>query len=156
MNTQEFDACLERSDFYSNAAYITVPFNVFELFGERGHVRVNASVDDQKYRSFLVPTGDGRHLLGVSQETRSIINKDFGDDVHVLLETDLTPRELPLPRDFQAVLTQNPAARDFYRSLSPHIKREIIIWIDTAKSESARQTNVETAVAKLAKKDSRF
>jgi uncharacterized protein YdeI (YjbR/CyaY-like superfamily) len=54
--------------------------------------------------------------------------------------------ELDLPADFKEKLSANPLAIEYFESKSPSFRKEYIMWITDAKSETTRQTRIEQAV----------
>ncbi len=50
-----------------DATYIEFPYNVQELFGTNGQVKISASIDGVPYRGVLSNMGTGCHILIVVQ-----------------------------------------------------------------------------------------
>jgi hypothetical protein len=122
-----------------NAAYIEFPYNVEELFGKKGQVKVKVLFDNLvEYRGSLANMGSGCHVLGVTLEIRSKLNKSFGDNIDVTLEEDLQPREILVPETILQVLKKNPEASAFFDSLSFTHRKELISWLQSAKKEVTR------------------
>lgn len=122
-----------------NAAYIEFPYNVEELFGKKGQVKVKVQFDNLlEYRGSLANMGTGCHVLGVTQEIRGKLNKSFGDSIEVTLEEDTQPREIMVPDAIVQALKNNPEARNFYDSLSYTNRKELISWVQSAKKDETR------------------
>ena len=125
-----------------DAAFVTVPFNVAEVFGTKGQVKVKATFDDFAYRGSLAPMGNGAHVLGIRKDIRKAIGKTFGDLVEVMLEPDLEPRKVTIPPDLEAQFNMNPAARKTFTKLSFTHQREYVQDIEAAKKPETRQRRI--------------
>ena len=67
-----------------NAAYIEIPFDVKQEFGN-GRVAVHATFDGVPYDGQLVRMGTPCHIIGIRKDIRSKIGKQPGDIIHVTL-----------------------------------------------------------------------
>lgn len=76
----------------NNAAYVEIPFDVKATFG-KARVPVVATFDGVVYEGQLVKMGTPRHSIGLRQDIRAKIGKQFGDVVHVTLQE----RTIPAP-----------------------------------------------------------
>jgi Domain of unknown function (DUF1905) len=65
-----FTAILEQHESGMDAAYVSIPFSVEEVYGTRGQVKVKALFDKQPYRGVLANMGTGCHAIGVRKETQ--------------------------------------------------------------------------------------
>ena len=136
-----------------NAAYVEFPFNVEELFGTRGQVKVKVLFDKQvEYRGSLANMGRSCHTLGLTQEIRSKLGKSFGDTIEVELERDLEVREVIIPEDVQALLNENPDEKAYFEKLSYTHRKEYINWITSAKKEKTRTNRLVSFIEKLRQK----
>lgn len=144
---KEFDAVIKQHEGI-NGAYIEPPFDVEEVFGAK-RVKVKATFDGLEYRGSVVRMG-GCYMLGMTQEIRKKIGKDFGDTVHVTIEKDEEERIIELPQDFSEALNSNHAAKATYDSLSYTGKRDYVRWITDAKKAETRAGRIMTAIQRLA------
>ena len=71
---QEFEAVIQQAGNI-NGAYIEPPFDVEQVFGAK-RVKVRATFDGVEYRGSVVKMG-GCYMLGITQEMRKKIGKDF-------------------------------------------------------------------------------
>lgn len=136
-----------------NAAYVEFPFNVEELFGTRGQVKVKALFDKQvEYLGSLANMGRNCHTLGLTQEIRSKLGKTFGNLVEVELERDMEVREVIIPHDVQVLLNENPEENAYFEKLSYTHRKEYINWITSAKKEETRVNRLVAFIEKLRQK----
>lgn len=135
-----------------DAAYVIFPFNVPEIFGTRGQVKVKAWFNGHEYRGSLVPMGGGHHVLGVRQDIRKAIHKTFGDEIEVELARDREPRVVILPPELEAAFEEYPLARAAFSQLSYTHQREHVAHISEAKKSETRLRRTEKTIAMLLKK----
>ncbi len=143
---QEFSAVIQQAGNI-NGAYVEPPFDVEQVFGAK-RVKVLATFDGVEYRGSLVRMG-GCYMLGMTQEIRKKIGKDFGDSVLVTVEKDEEERVIEVPEDFQSLLSADSNAQDTYDKLSFTAKKEYVTWITEAKKAETRQERIKKAVERL-------
>lgn len=143
----EFDAVIEAGR--GGGAMVHVPFDVRELFGTGGQVRVHATFDGEPYRGSLAPMGGGRHALGVTKTIRAAIGKGVGDDVRVTFRRDTDERKVVLPPELVAAFAGSPAAKRRYEGLSYTHRREYAEWVAEAKREETRKRRAARAIERL-------
>ncbi len=132
-----------------NAGYIEFPFDVEELYGVKGQVKVKALIEEKvMYRGSLAKMGHHCHILGITQDVRKQIGKDFGDTISVRLEQDLEIREVPIPNDVQKIFDKNKKAATFFERLSFTNRKEYIRWIESAKKNETRAKRLESFLEK--------
>jgi hypothetical protein len=148
-NQHKFTAVLKKHGDI-NAAYIEFPFDVEELFGSKGQIKVKALIDGKAtYRGSLVKMGFDCHVLGITQEIRKDIGKSFGDPLNIVLEQDLEDRVVVIPEDVQKIFTKNKGAHDFYNTLSYTDRKEYMRWIESAKKDETRKKRLGLLLVKL-------
>jgi hypothetical protein len=127
-----------------NAAYIEFPFDVKELFGERGQVKVKALIEGKvMYRGSLAKMGYDSYVLGITQEVRKQLDKKFGEKINIVLEQDEEERTVPIPADVQEVISKNKKASEFFSRLSFTHRKEYIRWIESAKKDETRSKRIK-------------
>jgi len=127
-------------------AFIFFPYYVYKVFGTKGRIKVKATFDGVEYRGSLAPMGMEFHLLGINKEIRKAINKNIGDKVNVVIEQDLKPRIVEVPKDFQAALNKNKSAKEIFENFAYTHKKEYVRWIEEAKKEETRKRRITKAV----------
>ncbi len=144
--TFKFTAMIE--DAGRGGAYVTIPFNVEQVFGKK-RVMVKAWLGGEYYRGSLVRMGGSEHILGVRKEIREKLGKAIGDEIEVVLEEDTDPREVTVPQDLQLALVSEPLAQANFGKLAYSHQKEYVQWIEEAKRPETRQKRVEQTVEKL-------
>ncbi|RMF56793.1 MAG: DUF1905 domain-containing protein [Calditrichaeota bacterium] len=152
MGKQVFEAVIERHPKFAGAAYVTIPFDVQEVYGTRGQIKVKVTIDGHPYRGSIANMGTGGHILGIKKEVRQAIGKTHGDTVRIEMERDTEPRVVSIPDDLKAALEANPDAGQFFQRLSYTHKKEYVNWIESAKKAETRQTRLEKTIARLLEK----
>ena len=85
---KEFDAQLHKGD-NPGAWTCVVLYDVKELFGTRGLVKIRGSIDGEPFDGALMAQGDGTHRLPVRAKLRDAIGKQAGDTVHVRIDEQI-------------------------------------------------------------------
>lgn len=80
----EFDAVIQKVEGI-DGAYIEFPYDVKEAFG-KGRVKVHASFDGYPYDGSLVKMKTPCHIIGIRKDIRAAIQKQPGDQIHVILK----------------------------------------------------------------------
>lgn len=148
MEAQSFEGEIQAAR--GGGAYVAVPFDVAEVFGQRGTVRVRGRVDDFEFESSVAPMGGGQHVLGLHKATREAIGKGIGDKVHVVIERDTRERVVSVPPDLDRALDASPAARENFNNFAFTHRKEYVAWIESAKRQETRERRIAQAIEKLA------
>ena len=125
-----FDTVIEEAG--RGGACVAIPFDVHEVFGTRGQVRIRATFACVAYRGSLAPMG-GRHVLGVTRAVRESLGKRTGDPIRVEVWADIDPSEVEVPDDLAVALASRPRARAFFHALAYTYRNEYVGWITGAK-----------------------
>lgn len=150
MPAHDFDAVLLKDPDSPNAwSYITVPFSVFDAYGERGPLRVTGTVDGVPYDATLSPYG-GHHTMVVRRATLDVIGKGPGDTIHVVIEPDTAPRVLTVPDDFAEALAEHDIAGPAWEKLAYSHRKEYVDWIADAKKRDTRERRIAKALDMIA------
>jgi hypothetical protein len=145
----EFEAILEAGDG-DGGVFVAIPFVVAEVYGTRGRVPIQATIDGFPYQGSLTPLGDGHHGLLVLKQIRRAIDKTVGDVVRVTLSRDVVERKVEMPTDLAAALADKPGASAYFAKLAYTDQREYVRWIEGAKKPETRQRRLQETVARLA------
>ncbi|PWV54295.1 YdeI/OmpD-associated family protein [Chitinophaga sp. S165] len=144
-----FDAVIEQHGGM-NAGYVVFPYDVQELYGVKGQVKVKALIDGKvTYRGSLAKMSMPCHTLGITQAIRKELGKELGDTIHIVLEQDLAPREVILPEEVIALFSKHPKAKAFFDTLSYTDRKEYNVWITSAKREETKNNRLKLLIEKL-------
>ncbi|MFS4471902.1 YdeI/OmpD-associated family protein [Chryseobacterium sp. T20] len=139
LNPIEFIAIIQQNG-EMNAAFVEFPFSTEELFHKKGQVKIKALFDGKvEYRGSLVKMKSDCHILGLTQEVRKLLNKNFGDEVSVALTEDKEERVVEIADDIASVFNENPEAKTLFDKMSYTHKKEYIRWIEEAKKPETRE-----------------
>jgi len=140
---------LEKPDNGIDGAYVTIPFDVMEVYGTKGQVKVKALFDGHPYRGVLANMGLGCHVIIVRKDIRTAIGKQVGDIIKVEIEPDTEERIVEIPDDLAKVLAKNKKVKEFFDTLSFTNRKEYAIWIASAKKEETREKRLKLVIEKL-------
>jgi bacteriocin resistance YdeI/OmpD-like protein/uncharacterized protein DUF1905 len=125
--------------------WVEVPFDPKSVFGQ-SRAPVKGTVNGTPLRSRLAVYG-GRTYLGLRSEVRAAAGLDVGDRVEVVLELDDEPREVTIPPELDAALTDD--ARAAFDALAFTHRREYAEWVGEAKRAETRSRRAQRAVEML-------
>ena len=119
--------------------------------GNRKEFKVKGKLDAHPVkRVSLLPMGGGMFIFVLNAALRKSIGKKHGAMVTVQLIEDKS--EFVFNKDFIECLNDEPAAKEFFESLTGSHQRYFSKWIDDAKTEPTRVKRITMAVTALAKK----
>jgi hypothetical protein len=126
-----------------------VPDELVAELGGGGRPKVVVVLNGFTFRSTIARMGGG-YWLGVSAERRESAGVTGGETYDVDVVLDTAPREIEVPDDLRAALDAEPAARDFWATLSFSNQRFHVDQLNAAKTEETRARRVAKSVATLA------
>lgn len=130
---------------------VDVPEHVSQAFERKGYVPVKGKLNDEPIRATLVPIGEGRHRLFINGDMRKRAQVDVGDCIHLALEYDPKPRNIPMPKHFAFALQQNKKAKEAFEQLTPSRQKEILTYLNWLKQPESLKQNIEKTVSQLLK-----
>ncbi|WP_250038411.1 YdeI/OmpD-associated family protein [Paractinoplanes maris] len=125
-----------------------VPDEFVGELGGGGRPKVVVVVNGFTFRSTIAKMG-GRYWLGVSAERRDAAGVSGGETYDLEIELDAAPREIEVPDDLRAALDAEPAARDFWATLSFSHQRYHVDQLTGAKTAETRARRLAKSVALL-------
>jgi len=134
----------------SSATFITIPFNVFAIFGTRARVPVIGTVNGYPYKSSISPYG-GVHYLGINRVIREGAGLKAGDVVEVEMSLDTGPRFITPPADLASLLEANIIARKNWKKLSYSHQKQHVDAIEEAKKPETRASRIKNTIDELIK-----
>ncbi|MCM4083156.1 YdeI/OmpD-associated family protein [Paractinoplanes hotanensis] len=125
-----------------------VPDEFVGKLGGGGRPRVVVVLNGFTFRSSIAKMG-GSYWLGVSAERREAAGVSGGETYDVEVELDAAPREIEAPDDLRAALAAEPAARDFWATLSFSNQRYHVDQLTGAKTAETRARRLAKSIALL-------
>ncbi len=131
------------------ATGFVVPELVVAELGAGKRPPVVVTINGASFRTSIAAMG-GRHLLGVSAANREVTGATAGEVYDVEVEVDTQPRVVEVPDDLAAALSQSPAAKAVYESLSYSEQRRVVEPVQDAKTAETRARRIHKTVERLA------
>lgn len=142
----KFTAALELHG--KTATGVRVPDEVVAALVRSRRPAVTVTVNGPTWRSSVAQLG-GVSLLGINAENRIAAGVSAGDVLDIGLDPDTEVREVTVPDDLAAALDAQPAARAAFDALSYSNRRRIVMSVESAKIEQARQRRIGQSVTSL-------
>ena len=146
MPEQRFKAALQEAG-RGGGRWLEVPFDSKQAFGE-ARPAVAGTLNGTPFRGRLSVYG-GKTYLGLNKEIRDAAGIDVGDEVDVVMDRDVAPREVEIPQELLAAFERDAAARAAFEGLAFTHRKEYARWIAEAKKEDTRERRVAKALAML-------
>jgi bifunctional DNA-binding transcriptional regulator/antitoxin component of YhaV-PrlF toxin-antitoxin module len=106
---------------------------------------VVATVNGYTWRTSVARMG-GEFLVGLNREVRERAGVQAGDEVEVILDLDMAPRQVEVPEALAAALEIDPQARVAFEGMAFSHRKEYARWIAEAKREETRGRRVQQAL----------
>ena len=133
--------------------HIIIPADIAEelLPGNKKSFRVKGKLDDFAIHSVaLMPMGGGSFVMPINAAMRKGIHKKEGAMITARLQVDT--KEIKPPAEFVECLKDEPAAHEYYFSLSKSHQLYFTRWISSAKTEATKTKRIAQSVNALAKR----
>jgi uncharacterized protein YdeI (YjbR/CyaY-like superfamily) len=134
-----FNAALERSQSRLQWVIARIPFDVAELWGKRGSIRVMGYINGFPFRTSLFPTGDGSHVLLVNKKMQAGAKAGPGETARFRLEPETEKRVVAIPPELERALSEDRALRRWFDQLSPSARTYMCSVVENVKSDEARE-----------------
>jgi len=139
----KFRATVELSG--KSATGIEVPAEIIERLGKGKRPPVTVTIAGYTYRTTVGAMG-GRFMVPLSAENRAAASVAAGDEVALEITLDTEPREVTVPSDFAAALSNDAAARAAFDKMSNSHKQRWILSITSAKAPETRKRRITKAI----------
>ena len=149
MSVYNFEATLERPEMRGAWTFLRVPFSVAEEFGVKGQVPVKGTINGIPYENFLLPQGDGVHILVIKKEIRDRAGVTVGDVAEVTLERETEPRQVEAPEELADALRSRPGAQAVFDKLGYSHRKAYCDHVAQAKRAETRQRRAAKCVELL-------
>jgi uncharacterized protein YdeI (YjbR/CyaY-like superfamily) len=144
-----FDAFLERGGDALNWTIVRVPVDVAKVWGVRGQLKVTGHINGFPFRTSLFPTGKGSHILMVNKKMQAGAKVQPGMKAKIVLQPDLTPREVSMPTELERVLKQSKPLRRFYDSFNYSMRAFMAKWVGEGKKPETRRRRADEMAERL-------
>ncbi len=124
--------------------WVQVPGDVshaLQDFARSGRISVEGVLNDTVFHTTLMPIAGGGHRLFVNGGVRKAAGVAVGDRVTISLRP-VDPGS-SVPGDLESHLESLPGAPKAFLSLSPSHRRELIRYLEDARSRAARTQRIE-------------
>lgn len=149
---ERFDARVTRAGVNS---FIEVPRDVISRlkpFASGGRIRAAGTLNGVTIQGTLIPVKNGAHRFYVNGGTRAAAGISVGDDVAVELRA-IAPTEVVMAPDLKAAL-RTASAADAFAACPPSRRRELVRYIDDARTADTRRRRIERTIEHLFNRDS--
>ena len=136
--TKTFSAVLQRMEGNLGWVIIRIPFDATKVWGKRGQLRVQGSINNFSFSSTLFPTGKGEHFLLVNKKMQKGGKAAAGLKAKFTLQPDTTPKEITIPKELLQELKQSKRLLKFFDSLKGSVRTWLTNIITQPKSPEAR------------------
>lgn len=130
-----------------NTTGIQVPEEIIEKLGAGKRPLVRVTINKYTYRS-AVAVMDGKYMISFNSEHRKASGVQGGDEADVILELDLAPRTVEIPKELKDALIKGNALDAFEKS-APSIKKDYVRQVEEAKAQETRERRIAKIVEKL-------
>ena len=133
--------------------YVGVPEDVLDnIFRQarrtRGPIPIRGTVNGESFTQTLVRY-QGAWRLYINGIMRAAAGIDVGDDAHIRLEFDPTPRTEPLHPKLAHALDSNKSAKAAFEKLTPSRQKEILRYLNSMKTEASLERNIDRVIKNL-------
>jgi hypothetical protein len=133
--------------------FVDVPLEISKCLGPESAVPVVGTVEGVPLRSTLVPRGNGAYRLAIHGDIRKKLRVDTGAVVEVAIRLDEESREPELPPALVLALRNSPKAQQKFRAMTTALRRQIIRYLVSVKSQATLERRVLKFVARLERRE---
>ncbi len=133
--------------------YFEMPADIVQQLkpGNKKEFKVKGRLDGYAIRRVSVlPMGGGLFIMPLNTVMRRAIGKKQGAILTVQLTEDKS--DFVFNKDFMDCLDDEPAAKEFFQSLTGSHQRYFSKWIDSARTEPTKTKRIAMAITALARK----
>jgi hypothetical protein len=133
--------------------YVSLPEGVldtvFKQAGKaKGPIPVRGTLNGEKFIQTLVKY-QGAWRLYLNTPMRQAAGLEVGDDATVEIEYDPEPRSVVAHPLFAKALSKNKAARSAFHKLTPSRQKEILLYLNSLKTEESLTRNIDKVIEHL-------
>jgi Bacteriocin-protection, YdeI or OmpD-Associated/Domain of unknown function (DUF1905)/Domain of unknown function (DUF5655) len=135
--------------------YVDVPARVsreLAAWAQSGRIPVVGQIRRTTFQATLIPVGSGRHRLFLAGGPRAAAGIGVGDTVVVDVRAT-SPAYVYVPDDLDTALAVEPGLADHFAALPPSHRRELVRYLEDARSPATRQRRIDRTVHDLVGND---
>ncbi|MBI5771453.1 MAG: YdeI/OmpD-associated family protein [Verrucomicrobia bacterium] len=133
--------------------WVDVPKAAVKALGTGRTVDALLHFNDDHDRVTLVPGKCGHYRLAFKVELLRAAGVDAGDTIEFVLGPDTASREPELPEELRRTFQARPLLAARWRAETVSIRRQIVRYIELAKTPETRARRCESFIERLAEKD---
>ena len=133
--------------------FVDVPADISKQLGPDSAVPVVGTVEGVPLQSTLVPRGNGAYRLAIHGDIRKKLRVDTGAVVEVAIRRDEDSREPQLPPSLVLALRNSPNAQQKFRSMTTALRRQIVRYLVSVKSQATLERRVLKFVERLERQE---
>lgn len=133
--------------------YFELPADIVQQLkrGNKKEFKVKGKLDGYAIkRVSVLPMGGGAFIMPLNAAMRRSLGKKQGATLTVQLAEDKS--NFVFNKDFMDCLDDEPAAKEFFQSLTGSHQRYFSKWIDSAKTDPTKTKRIAMAITALARK----
>jgi uncharacterized protein YdeI (YjbR/CyaY-like superfamily) len=146
---KSFRARLEHNQSRLNWVIIRIPFDVSQVWGGRGMLKVRGEINGFAFRTSLFPNGKGGHTLLVNKRMQVGAKATLGGVADFRLQPDTAERTVPVAIELKVALAEDRRLARWFDRLNYSTRKYIADWITEVKSRDARERRAEQIAERL-------
>lgn len=121
--------------------HILVPKDIHDKLVTDSNRRVICRVDNyEAFHAGLMPDGNGHFFIIMNKARMKAFKLVIGQEVSVSLEQDTSKYGMPMPKEFEEVLSTDAEGEKFFENLTDGKKRNLIYMIAKVKNVDLKIT----------------
>ena len=132
-----------------------MPADISAAFVGRGYAPIVGTANGCSFRATLVPVPRGGHYLFLGSAVRAEAGLAVDDEVEIVMETDPSDREPPMPDDVAAVIHALYEGHRYWEKADPHLRKEMLIWIAETADPATRARRIVRALVRVMESSTR-
>jgi len=89
MAMEQFVVKYDKENDVNGKTYIEVPFNVWEVFNQKGRVKVKGTINESPFKCTLIPKGKGLYVLLLTKKMIADASISSGDQITISISPDI-------------------------------------------------------------------
>jgi len=144
-----FRASLELAGTLPRWVLVRIPIDLKKAWPSWKSRRVFGEINGFAFKTALLPSSEGRHILVVNKKMQAGAHIGVGDRAVIKLAPDLGELVIDLPPEFAKILKFDRELRKFFDTMSPSMRKGFTNFIADAKSVETRRKRAEAMAESL-------